>query len=264
MRCCRQATATADDMFENCFYWMNTSYLPHFSQSKNAIKEKVTDLTFDKYVHDFRDLVLDGEYTTKKSSVGFAWKPGSYMQRAHSMGLIFEDHRHLASLCMLFMAPHEVRRDFAALYRMYRTILMSRQDADVNSGVEAKRENHKQIIVRYLEGVIGNHHMEERRLARATDLLYWNFLPKDATDPSQRNVSTDEYRESFRDDGGHSRATSDGVRGFILLDRSSSWIHQIDPEQATLDHAIRCAPICIVGRVTKEVSRQACRDSGIQ
>merc|ERR1712166_426662 len=118
--------------------------------------EKATDITFETYFHDFTKNILSCEYTDE-GDYQPTWKLPSTnlevielkpfekaikpfekamhpMEIADKLKVLHPDaHKDLSSLCMLFMAPREVRRDWAAMYRVWRIVHMSRQDGDSGS-----------------------------------------------------------------------------------------------------------------------------------
>merc|ERR1719424_2645624 len=185
-----QSTSSVDDMFENCFYFKNTSYLHHFSQTKNAVKEKAADMTFETYFHDFTKNILSCEYTAEGEWTK-TWKLPTNLEEVielkpfeakHPMEIADElkvlhpdAHKNLSSLCMLFMAPREVRRDWAAMYRVWRIIHMSRQDGDSGSKDAQDMMVETGLIEHHLSNALGNHDREEELIQGASSTTYRNI-----------------------------------------------------------------------------------------
>jgi hypothetical protein len=239
-----QSTSSVDDMFENCFYFKNTSYLHHFSQTKNAVKEKATDITFETYFHDFTKNILSCEYTTEgewtktwklpteKDPLVIELKPFMEMamhpmEIADKLKVLHPDaHKSLSSLCMLFMAPREVRRDWAAMYRVWRIVHMSRQDGDSGSKDAQDMMDETQAIESYLSNALGNHDREEELIQRASARTYSNIIDVAGV----RLVSTDVLtnKANVLDQEGEGARIPENMeprtRGFILLPRTSEFV----------------------------------------
>ena len=195
------AVGKVDDMFESCFYHKNRSYLNHFDTSNVAYKEKVLEGQVKAQAKEFQEMVLDGEYTlTPQKEVLFHWKPDSVMARAYKMGLIYKGSLHLADLYCLFAAPRQVRRDYAALYRVWRTITMSVKDSNVAKGSETKEKVSKARIDNLFRGLIGNDESEEQIVKRASKMIYKNDASGIAI--GGRDVLARERGETFRGSSG--------------------------------------------------------------
>jgi len=253
MKWFESTVGTVDDMFENCFYFKNTSYLYHFLSSEDAVTEKVLDGAMKNNATEMMKLVLDGEFVEGKpedmkgktvTSVNFKWQKGSMMDQANKMGLIFKGHYHLASLCCLFMAPKEIRRDYAALYRTWRIVKMSIIDG--NSAMNKQGKNQKKMagIQRHLDGVLGCDKLEEQTVGKATDVIYHNC--NDEMNTQERSIVvggressvTRNMRESLMKSQEHRKSTGDlnasmieaefegdsDKRAVRLFDRNSAFI----------------------------------------
>ena len=146
---------------------------------------------------EFQEMVLDGEYTiTPQKEVLFHWEPDSVMARAYKMGLIYKGSRHLANLYCLFAAPRQVRRDYAALYIVWRTIKMSVNDSNVAKGSEQKEKVFKARIDNLFRGLIGNDESEEQIVKRASKMIYKNDASGIAI--GGRDIDCCEGGETFR------------------------------------------------------------------
>ena len=231
-------------MFENCFYFKNTSYLHHFSQTKNAVKEKATDATFETYFHDFTKNILSCEYTTEgewtktwklpteKDPLVIELKPFMEMamhpmEIADKLKVLHPDaHKSLSSLCMLFMAPREVRRDWAAMYRVWRIVHMSRQDGDSGSKDAKEMMEETQVIESYLSNALGNHDREEELIQRASARTYSNIIDVAGVRLVSTDVLTNKANELDQKGEGACKPENmePRTRGFILLPRTSEFV----------------------------------------
>ena len=174
------AVGEVDDMFESCFYFKNTSYLYHFEMSNVAYKEKVLEGQMKSQAKEYKAMILDGVYTppSAEGKVQFHWNTsspsGSMMARANKMGLIKNGSLHLTDLYCLFAASRQVRRDYAALYRVWRTINLSIKDADAMLGAKAQEMATKEQVESLLSGLIGNDESEEQIVKQASNVIYIN------------------------------------------------------------------------------------------
>jgi hypothetical protein len=220
---------TVDDMFDQVFYHMNTSNLHHFSQTKSAVRAKTQDYTFENMRESFKQDILTGKWVEKDGGeLAFVWDPSSKMGRASSMGLLFKEHRHLASLYILLKAPFEIRRDWAAMYRTFVLMDRTKDDGDENSKATQKQDEKKSQVTKNLAGVLGNDEREEDEITNASEIMYINAIDPD--NEKQRLISTGKPTPE---------QCTDKNRGFILLDRHSEFVQDLDPEQKDEDNKQR-------------------------
>jgi len=84
-----------------------------------------------------------------------------------------------------------VRRDWAAMYRVWRIVHMSRQDGDSGSKDAQDMMDQTDFIERHLSNALGNHDREEELIQGASSRTYSNIAAPTQSEPTARQVSTD-------------------------------------------------------------------------
>lgn len=192
---------------------------------------------------------VPGKYDPKRGSTTSKlkreWKPDSMMAKASEMKLLYDEDKHLASLYVLLRAPLQQRNDWAAIYRTGTVIDRARKDGDHNTQETQMREAKKaQIKTNLPKSILGNDDYEEAQITKAVEIMYINadvspdwkeheknemsnkdkvVLRKDKVlDEAKRVVSTDSSQGLFH------LEMDDELRGFILLDRHSAFVREIE------------------------------------
>lgn len=144
-----------DSRFNHCFYFECTSYLRHFNETRDAIQPQLDEQQIEEYRAELKQMLSHKNW-----------------ERLVKQDYVFGGDKYMKHLIALFEADKRIRQDYAALYRTFRTLGMSRQDSDKSSQGLESEQNMRSHISKLFASVLGCSNEEERILKHATEIVY--------------------------------------------------------------------------------------------